>query len=134
MIKVLDIKKSDGAADGSVIPSPLENAVRTIVRVVRPEKIILFGSYAAGTRSSESDYDILVLKKNLRDQRKLVQKIYLNFKNIGSPIDVLAVDIDKFETLKDDPYLIYYEADKKGKVIYERPPAKGKRMAFEGKK
>ncbi|MBF0555480.1 MAG: nucleotidyltransferase domain-containing protein [Nitrospirae bacterium] len=96
--------------------------------------LILFGSYAARNHSAGSDYDILVLKKNLKDQRKLVQKIYLHFKNIGAPIDVLAVDTVKFETLKDDPYLIYYDAYKKGKVIYERPSAQGKRMAPEGKK
>lgn len=87
IIKVLDIKKLDGAADSAVIPLPLENAVSIIVGVARPDKIILFGYYAAGNHSAGSDYDILVLKKNLSDQRKLVQKIYLNFRNIGAPID-----------------------------------------------
>lgn len=67
-----------------------------------------------------SDYDILVLKKNLKDQRKLVQNIYLNFKNIGAPVDVIVVDTDKYERLKADPYMIYNEAEKNGKVIYER--------------
>ncbi|MBF0516550.1 MAG: nucleotidyltransferase domain-containing protein [Nitrospirae bacterium] len=113
--------------------TPLENAVRIIIKVARPDRIVLFGSYAAGTYTSASDYDILVLKKNLKDQRKLVQNIYLHFKHIGAPVDLLAVDIDKFEILKDDPYLIYYEADKKGKIIYEKPP-KGKRMALPFKK
>ena len=120
MIKELDT--TDEMVSSTGIPSPLANAVRTIVQVARPDRIILFGSYAAGTHNAGSDYDLLVLKKNLRDQRKLVQKIYLHFKNIGAPVDVLALDLDRFAELKDDPYLIYYDADKNGKVIYEKYP------------
>ncbi|QWR77670.1 nucleotidyltransferase domain-containing protein [Candidatus Magnetomonas plexicatena] len=124
MIKELD--KIEGVASSAGLPLPLANAIRTIVQVARPDKIILFGSYAAGTQNTYSDYDLLVLKKNLKDQRKLVQKIYLHFKNIGAPVDVLALDLDRFAELKDDPYMIYYEADKNGKVIYEKyPESKG---------
>ncbi|MBF0465011.1 MAG: nucleotidyltransferase domain-containing protein [Nitrospirae bacterium] len=118
MIKGLD--KTEGMVCSEGIPSPLANAVRTIVQVARPDKIILFGSYTAGTNNAGSDYDLLVLKKNLKNQRKLVQNIYLHFRNIGAPVDVLALDLDRFAELKDDPYLIYYEADKNGKVIYEK--------------
>jgi len=107
--------------------NPLKNAVRTIVRVANPDKIILFGSRAVGKEKAVSDYDLLVIKRNLKDQRKLVQDIYLRFKNIGAPIDVLAIDRDRFEELKDDPYLVYCEAYQKGKVIYEKSP-KSKRV------
>ena len=113
--------------------APLKNAVDTIVRVTDPDRIILFGSYVVGRQKSGSDYDLLVIKKNLKDQRKFVQKIYMNFNKIGAPIDVLAVDLEKFELSKNDPYLIYFEADKNGKVIYEKP-RKSKRMADKGKK
>ncbi len=112
---------------------PLKNAVNTIVRVTDPDRIILFGSYVAGRQRSGSDYDLLVIKKNLKDQRKFVQKIYLNFNKIGAPVDVLAVDLKNYERLKNDPYLIYFEADRNGKVIYEKPP-KSKRLADKGKK
>ncbi|MBI5747260.1 MAG: nucleotidyltransferase domain-containing protein [Nitrospirae bacterium] len=113
--------------------SSLKNAIKTIVRVASPDKVILFGSHAIGRQKAASDYDILILKKNLKNQRRLVQKIYLNLKNIGTPIDLLAIDSDRFEVLKNDPYMIYFDAFRKGKVIYEKP-RKGKRMAEEGKK
>ena len=100
--------------------NPLKNAVDIIIKVVKPDKIILFGSRATGENKQESDYDLLVLKKGAKKQRKLTQEIYLNFKNIGAPIDVIVVDLQKFEELKTDPYLIYSEADSKGKVIYEK--------------
>src|SRR4029077_15399649 len=41
----------------------LEKIVSELVRVYRPEKIILFGSYAYGRPSADSDLDILIIKK-----------------------------------------------------------------------
>ena len=115
------------------ITTPLENAVETIVRVAKPDKIILFGSSVAGKQKEGSDLDLLVLKKNLKNQRRLVQSIYLNFGSIGAPVDVLALDSERFEILKGDPDLIYHDAYKNGKVVYERP-LKNKRLAEKGKK
>ena len=99
---------------------PLKKAVSIIVRVAEPDKIILFGSHANGMAKADSDYDLLVLKKGIKESRRLAQKIYLNLKNIGAPIDILVTDLDKYEILKDDIYMIYNEVDKNGKVIYEK--------------
>ena len=44
---------------------PLEKAIKTIVRVAEPDKIILFGSHARGDDKPGSDYDLLVLKRGL---------------------------------------------------------------------
>ncbi len=101
--------------------SPLEKAVKVIVEEADPNKIILFGSRSKGKERPESDYDLLVLKKGVKKPRKLAQKIYQAFKKIGAPIDVIVTDLDKLETLKNDPYLIYGEAARKGKVVYEKP-------------
>lgn len=98
----------------------LKKAIETIIQVAEPDKIILFGSRARGEFGSGSDYDLLVLKKGIKNQRALSQKIYLNFKDIGAPIDVIVADLEKYEKLKNDPYLIYFEADKNGRTIYEK--------------
>jgi predicted nucleotidyltransferase len=101
--------------------NPLDKAIETIIQVADPDKIILFGSRSRGEhREGESDYDLLVLKKGVKKQRKLAQKIYLNFKDIGAPVDVIVVDPEKYERLKANPYMIYIEADKNGTVVYER--------------
>ena len=99
---------------------PLEKAIEVIVRVAKPDKIILFGSRARGDHKAASDYDLLVLKRDVEHRRKLVQKIYLNFKNIGAPVDVIVTDLQEYERSKDDPYLIYSEAARNGRVVYER--------------
>ena len=51
------------------LDAPLEKAVKVIVQFSDPEKIILFGSRAEEDYKDESDYDLLVLKKGLIDQR-----------------------------------------------------------------
>ncbi|MDY6865122.1 MAG: nucleotidyltransferase domain-containing protein [Halobacteriota archaeon] len=98
----------------------LEKAIDVILRVANPNKIILFGSRAGNEDMPESDYDLLILKKGVKQPRKLAQKIYLNFKRIGASIDVIVVDLERYEQLKTDPYLIYSEAAKNGRVIYEK--------------
>ena len=84
----------------------LEKALKIIIKTAHPDKIILFGSRARGVSNNESDYDILILKKNIKKCRKLAQQIYLNFNNIGAPIDIIVSDLQKFEEQKNDPYLI----------------------------
>ena len=99
---------------------PLEKAVKIIVKVAKPDKIILFGSRAQGDNLAGSDYDLLVLKRGIKRERELAQKIYLNFKNMGAPIDVIVADMDRYEKLKRDPYLIFSEVENKGKLVYEK--------------
>lgn len=99
---------------------PLKKAIETIVRVSEPDKTILFGSYAKGKQKTGSDYDLLILKKGLRKPRNLAQKIYLNFKDIGAPVDIIVASLSKFEKLKSDPYFIYGEASRHGKIVYEK--------------
>ena len=98
----------------------LKKAVKIIVQIAHPEKIILFGSRARGNHTLHSDYDLIVLKKGLKKQRALTQKIYLNFKDIGAPVDVIVEDFKRYQKLRQDPYLIYSEVEKDGKVVYEK--------------
>ncbi|HHF52315.1 MAG TPA: nucleotidyltransferase domain-containing protein [Candidatus Aminicenantes bacterium] len=100
--------------------SSLEKAIEVIDRVAKPDKIILFGSRARGDHKAASDYDLLVLKRGVEQRRKLVQNIYLSFKNIGAPVDVIVTDLHEYERSKDDPYLIYSKAARNGRVVYER--------------
>lgn len=98
----------------------LRRAIQTIVDVAKPDKIILFGSHVRGDQRPDSDYDLLVLKKKEKRERALTQKIHMAFKDIGAPIDVIVADLDKYEELKSDPYLIYSEAAKNGKTVYDK--------------
>ena len=75
----------------------IEQIVNTIVTTVEPDKIILFGSYARGDYKKNSDIDILILKKGLKNERDITNSLYMEFfnKKISIPIDLIAIDYDK---------------------------------------
>lgn len=97
----------------------LSNIINSVVSIADPDKIILFGSRAQNRQKTNSDYDILVLKKNIKKRRKLAQKIYLNLDGSAS-VDVLVCTLSRFNKLKDKWFLVYSNIDKYGKVIYEK--------------
>ena len=48
----------------SRVASRLDPYLRVIVERIHPEKIILFGSYAYGTPTEHSDFDLLVVRRD----------------------------------------------------------------------
>jgi predicted nucleotidyltransferase len=98
----------------------LEKAIDIIIQVANPDKIILFGSRARGDSKKDSDYDLCVLKRNVEHRRKLAQQIYVSLCDVSTPIDVIVQTPDKFDELKDDPYLVYKQIAKDGVVVYEK--------------
>jgi predicted nucleotidyltransferase len=98
----------------------INKVVQLIVSAVAPEKIMLFGSCARGDNTKNSDIDILVLKKNLKNERKLTGKLYKTFLNehIAVPVDLLAIDYDRYDKLKNDVGFIYKTIAREGQVLY----------------
>lgn len=90
-----------------------------IVRDFQPERIILFGSYAYGKPTPDSDVDLLVVLpfegKNLRKSLEI-----LNRTNPCFPIDLLARRPDDTERRYREGNPLIREALDHGKVLYER--------------
>jgi predicted nucleotidyltransferase len=104
----------------SVTPEKVQEAVRRIVEAGRPLKVILFGSYVRGATHSDSDLDILVVTEDtVQNPRKESVRLRRALRGIPMPVDILVVPHSKWEELKDVPGLIYREAAKSGKVVYE---------------
>jgi len=97
----------------------LKEITQQIVNEVAPDKIILFGSRAKKKPSKESDYDIFVLKNNITHKRKLTQRIYLKL-DVDVPVDIIVETPKRYNQLKDNPFLIYSDIAKYGRVIYEK--------------
>ena len=98
----------------------LKEIIDRIVEEISPDKIILFGSRATDEDIDNSDYDIFILKKGISNRRKLEQKVYHRFIGINAGIDIIIDTPERFEKLKHNPFMIYQEILRTGKVIYER--------------
>jgi len=92
--------------------------IRRIVDVAQPEKIILFGSAAAGRMNPNSDVDLLIIKRGA-DALHLMARIYRKLHGVGAAVDALVVDAGDVERFKDSHALVIKPALKEGRVVYE---------------
>jgi len=99
-----------------------EQIVAFITSKISPERIVLFGSYARGENTENSDIDILILMKNLKNERKITGQLYraLLDENISTPIDFIAIDYDKYNVLKNRVGFIYKTIEQEGQILYGR--------------
>lgn len=98
----------------------LKEIVDTIVESSHPQKIVLFGSRAKKTHHQESDYDFMIIKQGVKNEREVsrqIRKALFN-KKIRLGIDLVVIDSEKLKTHKDNSYLIYFWALKEGKILY----------------
>jgi len=99
----------------------IDKILPIIQSIASPDQIILFGSYARGTHTEKSDIDLLILKKKLKGGRGIIQSIYKAFleSEIGIPVDLLAIDYDRYLELNNDIGYVYKTIREEGKIIYE---------------
>jgi len=97
----------------------LENMIEKIRSVAGPERIILFGSAARGTMTTDSDMDLLVIKKHLKDQRSEAVRIRKALAEFRIPVDIIVMSVERFEETKNIIGGIAYPAHKYGRILYE---------------
>jgi predicted nucleotidyltransferase len=89
-----------------------------IARTYKPQRIILFGSYAYGTPNEDSDVDMLVIMSFEGKNPEMAAQI-LNQTDPHFPIDLLVRTPDQvLERLKSGDFFIK-EIIERGKVLYE---------------
>ncbi|RKY89961.1 nucleotidyltransferase domain-containing protein [candidate division KSB1 bacterium] len=98
----------------------IEKMVKKIVKYYKPEKIILFGSYAYGASDSDSDVDLLIIKDvDLpRYQRgKYIRKFLTEFR---FPKDIIIYTPEEVKKWEDCPLAFITYIMKKGIILYEK--------------
>jgi predicted nucleotidyltransferase len=96
----------------------LDEVVRRILSVRRPDRIILFGSAAAGTMGPDSDVDLLVLEAEPADIREEMLILRRALRGMGMPFDVLVMRTSRFEETKSIIGGLAFPANKYGRVLY----------------
>jgi predicted nucleotidyltransferase len=89
-----------------------------IVSEVHPEKIILFGSYAYGTPTKDSDVDLLVIMPSNEPMHKRIFRIRKLLRDFRVPKDVIVYTPQEVNDWKDVSNAFITSIIRKGKVIY----------------
>jgi predicted nucleotidyltransferase len=100
--------------------SDIEQLSRKIAANFDVEKIILFGSYANGTATDQSDIDLMVVADidiPPLERYGAVRKVIGDF---PAGFDIIVETPDEYEKWRSIVNHIVYFAEKYGKTIYER--------------
>lgn len=90
-----------------------------IVQNAKPEKIVLFGSYARGTATEDSDLDLLVIKESPLPRYKRGQEIRKHLRRLKVPIDLVVYTKEEIERWQNVKTAFITTALKTGVVLYE---------------
>jgi predicted nucleotidyltransferase len=97
----------------------LSEIVRRVLSVATPDRIILFGSAAAGEMTRDSDIDLLIVEASPGNARAEGLRIQDSLNGLGYPFDVFVMAAERFEESKDVFGGLAYPAQKYGRTIYE---------------
>ena len=105
-------------------PSPVADelpaAVQRIAQALQPEKIILFGSYAYGTPTPDSDVDLLLIMKTMASQVERSLAVARLLRPRVFPVDILVRTPDEIERALRSGDFFIQEILSRGRVLYER--------------
>jgi uncharacterized protein len=101
------------------VAETLPAAVEKIVRELNPEKIILFGSYAYGNPTPDSDVDLLVIWNTTKSRRDRILDVSRLLYPRSFPVDIIVKTPEELKQELKTNFFIR-EIVNKGKVIYEQ--------------
>ncbi len=99
----------------------IEQMVERIVARFHPEKIILFGSYARGAGTADSDVDLLIVLPVEGSKRAKQLEIRAAVHDVRVPKDIIVTRPEEFHWRKDIVGTIEHPAAHEGRVLYARP-------------
>lgn len=97
----------------------MDQTIQSIInqlKTYQPEKIILFGSYAYGKATQDSDVDLLVIKRTTKPFLERQKQVHLLLRTTTA-VDVFVLTPKEFEKAK-NYNLFIKEAVETGRIIY----------------
>jgi len=100
--------------------SQINECVERIGRQIGAERVILFGSHAQGTPSTDSDVDLLVIADTSLSPPERYCAVRRMLADVPCSFDIVVRTPDEYARWRSVVNNIVYFADKYGKVLYER--------------
>lgn len=110
----------------------LQEITQRIIEACQPEKIILFGSYAYGKSTSQSDVDLLVIMDTDQSTFERHKQVSLLFPYRLFALDILVRTPDEVAHRLEIGDNFFREILTRGRVLYER--GTGRRMDTQSRR
>lgn len=104
----------------SVSEQMLTDIANRIVTGIKPEKILLFGSYAYGQPTPDSDIDLLVIMETDARPADRVVTVSRLLRPRPFPLDILVRTPNEIEKALSDGDIFIQDIFYQGRVLYEK--------------
>jgi uncharacterized protein len=118
MPPVATTSAESGIASRELAPNVLQLAIDRIVSAVGPERIVLFGSAARGTMSTNSDVDLLVIKKGVMAKRSMMAEIYRHLRGVPEAFDIVVATPEEVAEYGEGSGYVLSNALREGRTVY----------------
>ncbi len=102
------------------VADTLPQVVQRIVDVLQPEKVVLFGSYAYGTPTPDSDVDLLVVMETSAPSVERYVAVSRLLRPRPFPVDIIVKTPAELQDALDSGDFFMREIVSRGMVLYER--------------
>lgn len=98
----------------------VQQMTRQIVTHFAPQKVIVFGSWARGEVTMDSDLDFLIVMPYTGSKRDCQVSIRRELKDFDVPKDILVISPEDLKQKQSVNGYIYQTAISEGRVLYEQ--------------
>lgn len=103
-----------------VTEEKIKEVAKTIATKFQPDKIILFGSFAWGKPTEDSDVDLFIIKSTTYSTRDISREISNFIFPRPFPLDIVVYKPEQVEQRKKDGDFFIQDIFSKGKTLYAK--------------
>ena len=96
----------------------IKNIVGIITKHIKPEKVILFGSYASDSPTDDSDVDLLIVKDMHMPRYQRGRIIRKHLRRLKIPVDLIVYTQKEIDKWKNVETAFITQIVKNGVVLY----------------
>ena len=100
------------------IPKDVQTIVDQIITNYKPQKIVLFGSRAEGHATTDSDYDLFMIKDTSGTIARRQYDVWKSIDNWSIPFDFIVYTPKEVKQANNEKSWFLNQIETKGKILY----------------